>query len=635
MDHDGLITFVRTQPAGRRHIFLGDPLGHAGDKTVVEPGNVSSPGVWSCGISVWVEAGDGWHTAEAGSDWRLDPPVVTALWRSGKTAVRHEIAYCGGQRPAISDQRPAPSGQPGCDLHRVHLGAPARLAVAVRGPGPAGSAIAVPQWDAAGGELRAGGATVVLPGASCRIETDGEPVALLVLDLPAGDFRFHVRHAGAADPPADAWERCRAVWAEAVPARIRTPDARVDRAWQLCAWHMLAAMERGLPRIGAVNYPGFWMRDGVIILRVLDLIGRHDLARIGCDWLAPIDFAGGFGAESDAPGEGAWALAGHAALCGDRAWLSANAAHIERRAAWIVRMRHTPEALRAIAVDRMPRYLWDPRCDLLCDASDDGLVRCRMDWHAPDFYGNAWCVAGLRAAVAAADARGDAVAAARWRGEADELERLIAARLLPAYGNDRDPACTPWPTGCLAADPRLAQAHRAWFSAHRLADGRRRPEPLWTYFEAAQAHNAMLLGCREEAWTCLSGMLDDDPATLACGEGRPSGNELLPFGRPEQARGWLDPQRATHGNMPHNWTTAELLAAMRDMLVREDGDGLAIGSGVPRAWLQPGAVIAADAMPTTHGPLSFTLTVGSDGHVTADVRTRPGVPWRLDVEQPC
>ena len=44
--------------------------------------------------------------------------------------------------------------------------------------------------------------------------------------------------------------------------------------------------------------------------------------------------------------------------------------------------------------------------------------------------------------------------------------------------------------------------------------------------------------------------------------------------------------------MPHNWTTAELLAAMRDLLVREDGDGLVIGSGVPRAWLPEGPLRA-------------------------------------------
>lgn len=611
----------RAPPAGDRHIFLGDPLGHAGDKTTVEPGNVTSPGVWSCGLALWVDDGTGWAAPDAAAAWRLDPPVVRAMWRTGGLAVEHELAF-----------HREPDAAAGCDLHRVRLSGAGRIALVVRGPGPAGSAIAAPTWDAERNELCAGGATVVLTGARAEIIAGDEPAAVLVRELPAGaTLAFHVRHAGAPAPPADAWERCRAAWATAVPGRIHVPNARVERAWQLCAWHILAAMERGLPRIGAVNYPGFWLRDGVIILRALDLIGRHDLARVGCDWLAPIDFAGGFGAESDAPGEGAWALVGHAALCGDRAWLAANAPHIERRAELIARMRRTPVPLRAVAVDRMPRYLWDPRCDLLCEAGDEGLVRCRMDWHAPDFYGNAWCVAGLRAARTAAAWRGDAAAAQRWQGEADELEALVALRLLPAYGNERDPACAPWPTGCLADEPRLATAHAAWFAAQRIAGGTRRPERQWTYFEAAQAHNAMLLGRRDAAWTCLSGMLDDDPDVLACGEGPPAGHEMLPFGQPPQARGWLDPARARHGNMPHNWTTAEILAQLRDMLVREDGDGLVIAAGVPRPWLTPGARLAADALPTAHGPVSVAIDVGRDGRIASEVRAAPGVRWRLDL----
>jgi len=31
-------------------------------------------------------------------------------------------------------------------------------------------------------------------------------------------------------------------------------------------FHMISAMEAGMPRIGAVNYPVFWLRDGVIML---------------------------------------------------------------------------------------------------------------------------------------------------------------------------------------------------------------------------------------------------------------------------------------------------------------------------------------------------------------------------------
>ena len=626
MDNDLLVARVRQLPAGNRHIFLGDPLGHAGDRTTVEPGNHSSPGLWTCGISLWVDAGDGWRWAgdDAAATWRLDPPVVTARWRAAASVIEHRLLF---ERQADADA--------GCDLHEVRITGDARVAIAVRGHGPAGSAMPLPVWDEATGTLRAGGALVQLPGAVCEVVPGDDPIALLMPPVH-GLLSLVVRHP-CAPPAADgAWHAAEQAWRTAVPARIEVPDARVARAWQLCSWHLLAAMERGLPRIGVGNYPGFWMRDGVIVLRALDLIGRHDLARIGCDWLAPIDFAGGFGAESDAPGEGAWVLAGHAALSGDRAWLTANAHHIERRAATIQRMRSTSTSLRVVGVERMPQYLWDPRCDLLCGPSDRGLVRSRMDWHDPDLYCNAWCVAGLRAAAQAATAHG--AGGETWSRAADELEAAVAERLLPGYGNDRDPACMPWPTGCLAADARLPAAVAGWYAAHRLhPDGSRRGEPLWTYFEAAQAHNAMLCGDREAAWTSLSGMLDDDAETMAFGEGRPDGNEFLPFGRPQQARGWLDQATARHGNMPHNWTTAELLALVRDMLVREDGGQLIFASGVPRAWLRPGAVIAVANLPTTLGPVSYRLVVGADGRVTVDADVPAAVSWRLALPEgiPC
>lgn len=626
MEHATLVARVRALPAGNRHIFLGDPHGHAGDRTVVEPGNHTSPGMWTCGISLWVDGGDGWRWAgdDPGATWRLDPPQVTAGWRSGSAAVEHGVLF---HRPAHADG--------GCDHHQIRLTGATRIALAVRGHGPAGSAIALPVWDATTGTLRVGSAVVHLPGAACVLIPGDDPIALL-LPPQSGSLRLAVGHPCASPPEANAWAAALAAWRSAVPARILVPDALVSRAWDLCSWHLLAAMERGLPRIGVGNYPGFWMRDGVLILRVLDLIGRHDLARIGCDWLAPIDFAGGFGAESDAPGEGAWVLAGHAALSGDRAWLAANAQHIERRAAIIRSMRSTRVALRAVGVERIPQFLYDPRSDLLCGPSNDGLVRSRMDWHEPDLYCNAWCVAGLRAAAAAASARGDS--AATWSRDADELEAAIADRLLPGYGNERDPACMPWPTGCLATDDRLSTAVANWHATQRQhPDGTRRAESLWTYFEAAQAHNAMLCGQREAAWTSLSGMLNDDADTMAFGEGRPDGNEYLPFGRPRQARGWLDPAAARHGNMPHNWTTAEVIALVRDMLVREDGDGLVLASGVPRAWLRPGAVIAAEGLPTAMGLASYRLVVGDDGRVTVDAHLPPGVPWRLNLPEgiPC
>ena len=149
-------------------------------------------------------------------------------------------------------------------------------------------------------------------------------------------------------------------------------------------------------------------------------------------------------------------------------------------------------------------------------------------------------------------------------------------------------------------------------------EGGRIREPLWTYFEAAQIHNAMLLGMKDEAWVNLEGMLDDGGGVSAYVEGEPFGNEHMPYRNDLNARGWLDPDRAQAGNMPHLWTAAELVALVRDLFVREDNGQLVLGVGVPHSWLTPGSRFGVADMPTTLGPVSYTVTVSADGTCCLD-----------------
>jgi hypothetical protein len=156
--------------------------------------------------------------------------------------------------------------------------------------------------------------------------------------------------------------------------------------------------------------------------------------------------------------------------------------------------------------------------------------------------------------------------------------------------------------------------------SHRLTpEGTRKPERLWTYFEAAQAHNAFLLGLRDEAWTCLDGMLAPTTATWDVGayiEGEAGGNEWLPFENGKGRRGWLDEKHAMAGNMPHNWTSAEMIAALRDVFVREDGAELVLGSGVPSRWFRPGAEFGVKRLPTALGLVTYEVQVGANGKAT-------------------
>lgn len=591
-----------TRNRGRTHHFLGHPLSDACDKTCVEPGGTSSPGIWTCGIRLWVDGTTPDRLPPEEVACELRPPLSVHRWRG----VEHRLAHVSGE------------GARGVDYHEVLMPGGRDAAILVTGNGPAGGRLQ---------GLSADDRTLTI-NRDCRLVIEGD--APLVWDVsPDGavamvrtdHLRFRVHHGFAErtfGDPAPVPPRPETVeagfatatddWRHALPARVFAPDPRIAQAWERNAWHLLSQMECGQPRIGAVNYPVFWLRDGVLCLRALDFLGRHDLARIGADALAPMVFGGGFGAEADGPGEGLWVLAAHARITGGDAWLAEIFPRLAERVAWIRRMRTATAPLRALSENRIPACLHAPGSSLVCLAAEAGTIHGRMDWHTPDFFINCWAVGGLRAGAWAARRLGRPEAAA-WTAEADELERAVAAHLLPRYGNDRDPIISPWPSGALAE--QVKESFARWFAAHRTG-----PEPLWTYFEAAQAHNAFLLGLRSEAWTCLDRLLDVPDQVH--GEGRPDGNERLPYRNDLGSDGWLDPMHASHGNMPHCWTSAEMIAALRDVFVTEDGDGVVLGRGVPRTWLAPGACFGVRDLPTDRGPVSYTATVRADRGVDID-----------------
>lgn len=106
---------------------------------------------------------------------------------------------------------------------------------------------------------------------------------------------------------------------------------------------------------------------------------------------------------------------------------------------------------------------------------------------------------------------------------------------------------------------------------------------------------------------------------------------MMPFRNNENARGWLDAKNAIGGNMPHNWTSAELVNLIRDIFVREEGDTLILGSGVPGQWLVPGARFGVENMPTDLGPVSYTVTVGECRELKLEYHGPDS--YRLDLEQ--
>jgi len=647
-------TIRATPNKGRMHVFLGHPDSDGCDKTVVEPGNTFSPGLWTCGISLWIETADGklWTPDTLGDEavtWGFTdehdgPPVLDARWAAGKEVeVTSRLCHLGG------------AGSEGVDFCEAAVAASEGAGhvegvctLVVRDIGPAGANIEALDWDAGALALQVGGGPrIVLEDAPQAVEivpADAEfdsPLTLLryPFTLVPGQtlpLSFKAEHGFGGRPfvdqiplrkPHNALSVEQGImhscleWIGRRPGRLICPDSRLARVWDRSAYHLQAAMENGLPRIGVANYPAFWMRDGVLVLRALDVMGRADLGRTGCEYLAPLLFSGGFGAEADAPGEGIWALVSHAQITQDFAWLAPHFPQIQRRVEWLERMIEADAPVRHVGENRLPAYGDTPGVNLLCLASQNGLIRGRMDWHSPDFYLNCWAVAGFRLAAQAAGELGKHTLARAWTDRADRLEDALAKHLLPAYGNERDPAVAPHPTGVLAGHTDDLRARfETWFRANRLGpDGTRRAERLWTYFEVAHVHNAFRLGLDNLAWTGLDGLLGEGGTARwdvsAFGEGLPGGAEYLPYRNGEGRRGWLDPQTALAGNMPHGWTAAEWILLLRDLFVRDDGDCLVLAPHIPRAWLLPGAQFGARDLPTRFGLVSYLATVGDGGEI--------------------
>ena len=84
------------------------------------------------------------------------------------------------------------------------------------------------------------------------------------------------------------------------------------------------------------------------------------------------------------------------------------------------------------------------------------------------------------------------------------------------------------------------------------------------------------------------------------------------------------------GDGQHAWAAAEWVIMMRNLFVREEGDTLILGAGLPFEWLdEKGKTVAFGPTPTPHGPVSLEVTGGGDGSITVSWKAE----WRGEPPQ--
>ena len=626
------------------HIVLGVPGSHEAFKTPVEPGNSFSPGVGTYGVSTWVFVNGVLHAPEQMPLEKLTwsfleghIPVLISKWEVGGIQVKSRLFTDGDTD--LSDIK---------DYLAVELHNPGESPIefsfylAIRSFGAAGNVIKHLAWENEVISVNDGPAlypkeTPTRFGALSYRESHSDiSVSLKTGQLPnqtdikddwgwaSGALEYRITLKGGetrqldfvahahANHPKFRWLKAPAKnetldskqaefvarWKKASTIQLNLPDQRFADAFHSQLTHLSMFTVADEPRISPVSYPIWWLRDGAYVVTALDKGGYHEFSERAVKKVKHRDAFGGFGSEGDGPGQGIWMLSEHYLLTGSLDFLREVYPDIERKAERLIEMIYTEVPIKQHTEFCIPQMMLSPDTDFMCLPAKDGLIQGRMDLQFRVYWTNGHAYLGLRRAALCAKALG--LDGSRFDLEADRLQEAMVRKAPELFGKDpRDINSAFWPAGWASrSNPDVQKGFEDFWNKVRCPEGNYTREPLWTYFEAGQGHNYLLLGQRDRAALTVEQFLTNHtaPGLYTYSEGSNDENSALLW---QRTRGWDIIKYVT----PHGWTAAEVFLLLRDCLAREDGDQLIIGSGIPKSWMdQPFSI---ENMPTHFGKLSF------------------------------
>lgn len=658
---------------GDTHVILGVPGSLEAFKTPVEPGNSFSPGPGTYGVSSWVFADGMLHAPEEKRleemEWGFEEgylPLLNSGWMAGSIHVRSAL-FTAMEEDAFRDYFTVRLKNEGEKKEEI------RFYLVIRSFGASGGPVHSIKGDRR--QVWINGAPVVLAetqaaafGAVSFEEShkdiseylrtgtlpdktevqDGSTWASGAMEyrivLGAGEeaefnfgFLMHADHwlNGWMKPmqlPLDvAGKRKKYLqeWEGRIKIRLKLPDKRISDALLCQLAHLYMFTVDNSVRITPVSYPLWWLRDGAYVLNALNKGGFHDFSERACREIAARDAFGGFGSEGDGPSDGIWVLTEHYLLTRDMGFLKEMFPHITRRAELLMQMRRAEAPVRKFTEFVIPKCMLDPNTDLMCLPAEDGLIMGRMDHGIRVFWVNGFAYMAMKRTAFCARELGldDSV----YEREAEEIKEALCTRAEADFGkDDRDVNSALWPAGWAdRGDPLIRGRFQEFWDKVRCPGGCHSPEKDWTYFEAGEAHNYLLLGEREKAWTSIEWFLQNQTAPgLYTYPEAIDGNTALLWPR---TRGWDDTEFVT----PHGWTAAELFHLLRDCLIREEGGRLIIGSGILLEW--ECSSFEVKDIPTYFGKVSFSynpdrklLTVCTEAGCSAEITHE--LPFEANIE---
>jgi len=410
---------------------------------------------------------------------------------------------------------------------------------------------------------------------------------------------------------------------------IRVPDDDVQNAFDANKTSLLLFHDGNSITAGPFLYHEFWFRDAAYMLNALSQLGYHEKVKPVLESFARRLRKDGYmlaqDGEWDANGQALWALEQHTRLAGDfevlhdQYWNILNAAH------WIDAARQKTKR----DGERVPEHGLLPA----------GMSAEHLGPNDFYFWDDWWGLAGLRAAIFAAQVFNSSDDAAKLQNAYDAFWRdLNAALQRAAHANDAawmpaspyrraDSAMVSnlvasYPLQLVKPDDIRITATLEELKRDSFVDGAFFHHVghggFGTYL-ALHIAGSEIFQRNAQGWNAMRFLLKHASPTWTWGE------TIHPNTR-----------RGGHGDGHTGWMAADLISFVRNALLFEENDHLVLTPALPDEWIFETASIQVERAATRFGDVNFTLAFG-DRNATlvlkAKWRETPAyIEWNLPME---
>jgi hypothetical protein len=384
---------------------------------------------------------------------------------------------------------------------------------------------------------------------------------------------------------------------------VRVPDADYQKAFDVNKAYLLLLFDGRSITPGVSTYHMMWFRDAAYLVPALERLGHVDKARdiLGSytDRQTPDGYFRSHSGEWDSNGQAMYTLVHHYRITNDTSFINDVYPSLMKGARWLDGHRQVDLAAG------------DPRRGLL----PAGISAEHFGMGDVYYWDDFWAVGGLRAVAGVAQDigfTGDAAYLERVASEYMEaleaswaaVEKRLGRRVMPiAPDRDIDSAsvgvvAAVYPLGIMSPDEEIMSN-----TLRELIDK--------CFYRDVLYHGILHCGLNAylslQVGQCL--MKNRDPYALTIFD------SLVSMATPT----WTFPEAinpltggGAYGDGHHGWAVCEFLNFLRNMLLVEEGDRLALLKLSKPEWFAPGNVIGVDKAATFFGEVSYSVECADD-----------------------